>query len=58
MNNNERCSNCSFYPLCKKCAGPLAWCENWKKRKIGSTEDFDDWLIDREESIEWNGGEE
>ena len=38
MNNNERCSNCSFYPLCKKCAGPLEWCENWKKRKIGESE--------------------
>lgn len=26
---------CARYPLCKKCEGPLAWCENWKKRKIG-----------------------
>lgn len=38
MNNNKRCSNCAFYPFCKKCEGPLAWCENWKKRKIGETE--------------------
>lgn len=38
MNNNERCSNCARYPLCNKCAGPLAWCENWKKRKIGVEE--------------------
>lgn len=38
MENNERCSNCARYPLCNKCAGSLAWCENWKKRKIGETE--------------------
>ena len=35
---NQRCSNCAFYPFCNKCEGPLAWCENWKKRKIGETE--------------------
>ena len=26
------------YPLCNKCSGPLSWCENWKKRKIGTKE--------------------
>ena len=26
---------CAYYPFCNKCEGPLAWCENWKKRKIG-----------------------
>ena len=31
----ERCATCATYPLCHKCSGPLAWCENWKKRKIG-----------------------
>lgn len=38
MNNNERCANCACYPFCRKCAGPLAWCENWRKRKIGTKE--------------------
>ena len=38
MNNNERCSNCARYPFCENCEGPLAWCDNWKKRKIGETE--------------------
>ena len=32
---NKRCSNCIYYPFCKKCEGPLSCCENWKKRKIG-----------------------
>lgn len=30
------------YPLCNKCEGPLAWCENWKKRKIGTKENKDE----------------
>ena len=53
MNENERCSNCAKYPLCNKCEGATAWCENWKKRTIGY--DFNDWLINREDSIEWKG---
>ena len=38
MNENKRCATCATYPLCRKCTGPTAWCENWKKRKIGIEE--------------------
>lgn len=42
MNNNERCATCATYPFCRKCAGPLAWCENWRKRKMGTKENKDE----------------
>ena len=40
MENNERCANCATYPFCNRCEGPLAWCENWKKRKIGEKRNY------------------